>query len=366
MNDNEMQECLRIVLAVIVIIIFIFFIHNLWIKVVSTPLSSKGIEGDVHGVLVRLNGLNAMINGSKPLIHMSDERCKLTIQVGYHGIKGESLRRRRSNWSLRSIFDIGGWHTLWKLDIVHLFTIGNGKICRAIDLELFEDMNQGGTIGERLHTRKMEISHKIGAPILTEAIDPKSTNLSGSRPLTFGGPKAPSHLKMEKEIVSIKDVHGTKLSLPWSIFICNTHVFYAQRIRNHLGVDSESHAHKIGFNNNDFLLSFTKDTPRIGVENKHKIVIIVPGRSKIGHKLPLPKESKIMEVERVRGEEGNGNPTLTTNTVILKLLEVLQSIGMTRFIEAPIEDDVEVRFGTIMIRDCTYNYLFFSCTIKHN
>ncbi|KAL4304151.1 hypothetical protein GQ457_10G005680 [Hibiscus cannabinus] len=127
MNDNEMQESLRIVLAVIIIIIFIFFIHNLWIKVVSTPLSSKGIEGDVHGVLVRLNGLNAMINGSKPLIHMSDERCKLTIQVGYHGIKGESLRRRRSNWSLRSIFDIGGWHTLWKLDIVHLFTIVEGE-----------------------------------------------------------------------------------------------------------------------------------------------------------------------------------------------------------------------------------------------
>ncbi|KAL4302124.1 hypothetical protein GQ457_10G005720 [Hibiscus cannabinus] len=213
MNDNEMQESLRIVLAVIVIIIFIFFIHNLWIKVVSTPLSSKGIEGDVHGVLVHLNGLNAMINGSKPLIHMSDERCKLTIQVGYHGIKGESLWRRRSNRSLRSIFDIGGWHTLWKLDIVHLFTI-------------------------------VEASPKI-------------------------------HQALE--------------------------------------------------------------------ENKHKIVIIVPGRSKIGHKLPLPKESKIMEVERVRGEEGNGNPTLTTNTVILKLLEVLQSIGMTRFIEAPLK--MTLRFG---------------------
>ncbi|KAL4304398.1 hypothetical protein GQ457_10G005750 [Hibiscus cannabinus] len=329
MNDNEMQESLRIVLAVIIIIIFIFFIHNLWIKVVSTPLSSKGIEGDVHGVLVRLNGLNAMINGSKPLIHMSDERCKLTIQVGYHGIKGESLRRRRSNWSLRSIFDIGGWHTLWKLDIVHLFTI-------------------------------------IGTPILTEAIDPKSTNLSGSRPLTFGWPKAPSHLKMEKEIVSIKDVHGTKLSMPWSIFICNTHVFYAQRIHNHLGVDSESHAHKVGFNNNDFLLSFTKDTPSIGVENKHKIVIIVPGRSEIGHKLPLPKESKITEVERVRGEEGNGNPTLTTNTAILKLLEVLQSIGMTRFIEAPVEDDVEVQFGTIMIRGTSLGFLTLTLSMRHS
>ncbi|KAL4302639.1 hypothetical protein GQ457_10G005370 [Hibiscus cannabinus] len=286
MNDNEMQESLRIVLAVIVIIIFIFFIHNLWIKVVSTPLSSKGIDGDVHGVLVLLNGLNAMINGSKPLIHMSDERCKLTIQ--------------------------------------------------------------------------------IGTPILTEAIDPKSTNLSGSRPLTFGGPKAPSHLKMEKEIVSIKDVHGTKLSMPWSIFICNTHVFYAQRIRNHLGVDSESHAHKIGFNNNDFLLSFTKDTPSIGVENKHKIVIIVPGRSEIGHKLPLPKESKITEVERVRGEEGNGNPTLTPNTIILKLLEVLQSIGMTRFIEAPIEDDVEVRFGTIMIRGTSLGFLMLTLSMRHS
>ncbi|KAK8631411.1 hypothetical protein V6N13_028199 [Hibiscus sabdariffa] len=109
----------NVIIVVLIIFFFIFFVHNLWTKIVTTTLGSKGIESDVHGVLARLNGLKAMIHGSKALIHMSDKRCKLPIQISYHEIKRESLRRRRSNWSLRSIFDIGGWHTLWKLVITH-------------------------------------------------------------------------------------------------------------------------------------------------------------------------------------------------------------------------------------------------------
>ncbi|KAK8695942.1 hypothetical protein V6N13_001084 [Hibiscus sabdariffa] len=82
---------------------------------------------------------------------------------------------------------------------------------------------------------------------------------------------------------------------------------------------------------------------------KHQVVVVVPEKPQIRHKLSLPKLRKVTEVEIGRGEEGNENPTLLTDPVILILLEVLYSFGIMGFIETLIVDDGEVRFGTIWI-----------------
>ncbi|KAL4324715.1 hypothetical protein GQ457_11G022440 [Hibiscus cannabinus] len=113
-------------------------------------------------------------------------------------------------------------------------------------------------------------------------------------------------------------------------------------------------------------LASSKIHQGIGVENKHKVVIVVPWKTKIRHKLPLSKESRIAKVESGRGEEGNRNPTLTTNAIVLKLLDVLHSIGMTRFIETPIEDDVEVLFGTIRIRGTSLSFTMLTLSRRNS
>ncbi|KAK8978842.1 hypothetical protein V6N11_034750 [Hibiscus sabdariffa] len=135
-------------------------------------------------------------------------------------------------------------------------------------------MTQNGSISEGLHTRKMTVPHKvhnlnednpskIGTSILTETVDPKSINLADSGPLTSGWPKSPSDQEMEK----------------------------------------------LRFNGNYLLLSLIKDTPDIGVEDDHRIVIVVPRKPQKWHKLPFPMSPKVMEVERIRGKEWNVDPS---------------------------------------------------------
>ncbi|KAK8601868.1 hypothetical protein V6N12_051692 [Hibiscus sabdariffa] len=155
---------------------------------------------------------------------------------------------------------------------------------------------------------------------------------------------------MKKAIVSIKISYGTKWMMTLRSFIRKTHILYVQRVGDYLWSNLECLAHEIGFHNNYLLLGPIKDASSIRVEDENKVVVVACGKPQIWQKLTFPKLPKVTKVESIRSEEGQLRPTLTTNLVMLKLLEMFQSIRIVALIETFTIDDGEICFVTIGVR----------------